>query len=291
MNLKIYKSQQIFFINLRGLHKIFYTLAVSKEVKVNCIIQATALTCAIVAAQPIPFADIFVLTPIQLVMMASLNKVLGNPFEDGSLKEILTSLIGVVGWGTLAQHTILGLYKTVIPFMGAITTIPLVYAATFALGTGGKWLIEAKINDKTIFNDKIKKIMEEAKKEAIKDGKNLTVSEAIKQIKTLFSSVDEYEKYKDDLMNIQERIYAVYQGEIVMDTDVSQIISLRKKMIQERMLKYEQIDCSDYIISIFSVMNSTDFIQVVERVISDLNYNFEQSQFLNCKKKQQFQFV
>lgn len=165
--------------------------------KVNCIIQATALTCAIVAAQPIPFADIFVLTPIQLVMMAALNKVLGNSFEDSSLKEILTSLIGVVGWGTLAQYTILGLYKTVIPFMGAITTIPLVYAATFALGTGGKWLIEAKINDQTISNDKVKKIMEEAKKEAIKDGKNLTVSEAIKQIKTLFSTVDEYEKYKD----------------------------------------------------------------------------------------------
>ena len=48
-----------------------------------------------------------------------------KPFEDSSLKEILTSLIGIVGWGTLAQHTILGLYKTVLPFMGAITTIPL----------------------------------------------------------------------------------------------------------------------------------------------------------------------
>lgn len=40
--------------------------------------------------------------------------------------------------------------------MGAITTIPLVYAATFALGTDGKWLVEAKINDQTISNDKIK---------------------------------------------------------------------------------------------------------------------------------------
>lgn len=258
--------------------------AVAKEVKVNCIIQATALTCAIVAAQPIPFADIFVLTPIQLVMIVSLNKVLGNPFEESSLKEILASLIGIVGWGTLAQHTILGLYKTVIPFMGAITTVPLVYAATFALGTGGKWLIEAKKNDQTISNDKMKKIMDEAKKEAIKNNKNLTVSEALKQIKTLFSSVDEYEKYKDDLMNIQEQIYSVYQEEIVIDTDVSKIISLRKKMIKERILKYEQIDCADYVISIFSIMNSADFIQVAERVISDLNYNFEQSQFLNSKK-------
>lgn len=113
------------------------------------IIQVTALTCAVVAAQPIPFADIVILTPIQLVMMTALNKVLGNPFEDSSLKEILASLIGVVGWGTLAQHTILGLYKTVIPFLGAVTTMPLVYASTVALGTGGKSIKFLEIHKKS----------------------------------------------------------------------------------------------------------------------------------------------
>lgn len=257
--------------------------AVAKEVKVNCIIQATALTCAIVAVQPIPFADIFVLTPIQLVMVTALNKVLDSPFQDSSLKEILTSLVGVVGWGTLAQHTILGLYKTVLPFLGAITTIPLVYAATFALGTGAKWVIEAKQNDQVISDDKVKKIMEEAKKEAARDSKNLTVAGAIGQIKKLIESADGYEKYKDDLLNIQKQISSVYKDEIVTETDISKIILLRKTKIRERLLEYEQIECSDYVISIFSIMNSKDFIQVVERIISDLNFNFERSQFLNRK--------
>lgn len=118
--------------------------SIDKNMKVQLIIHATSLICAIVAVQPIPFADIFVLSPIQLIMVTALNKILDNPFEKSSLKEILTSLLGIVGWGTLAQHLILGLYKTVLPFMGALTTIPLVYGATYALGTGAKILITAK---------------------------------------------------------------------------------------------------------------------------------------------------
>ena len=134
--------------------------SVDKETKAKLIIHATSLVCAIVAAQPIPFADIAVLTPIQLVMVTALNKIMGNPFEKSSIKEIVISLSGVVGWGTLAQHTILGLYKTVLPFMGGLTTIPLVYAATFGLGIGAKYMIEAKKNDQNISDAELKKAIE-----------------------------------------------------------------------------------------------------------------------------------
>ena len=37
--------------------------SIDKNVKVNLVIHATALICALVAIQPLPFADIFILTP------------------------------------------------------------------------------------------------------------------------------------------------------------------------------------------------------------------------------------
>lgn len=264
--------------------------AVSKEGKVQCIIQATALTCGIVAAQPIPFADFFILTPIQLVMVTALNKVLDSPFEESSLKEILTSLVGVIGWGTLAQHTILGLYKTVIPFMGAITTIPLVYAATVALGVGAKTLIEAKRNDQVTSDEELKKVINDAKKAAAKDSKKLTVSEAMKQISSLFASVEEYENYKNELLNLQEKIYSAYESEIVADLDISRMISMRREIIQERLLEYKNIELTDYVVSMFSVMNSKDFIQVAEVILSDINYDFEHLNFLDYKQNENESF-
>ncbi|GGJ80678.1 hypothetical protein GGR02_003397 [Anoxybacillus voinovskiensis] len=51
------------------LHLISDDVSVSQERRVRLVVHASSLVCALVAIQPLPFADIFVLTPIQVVMV------------------------------------------------------------------------------------------------------------------------------------------------------------------------------------------------------------------------------
>lgn len=53
--------------------------SIPEQNKLNIIIHLTALTCALVAVQPIPFADLFILSPIQVVMVIALSQYLSVP--------------------------------------------------------------------------------------------------------------------------------------------------------------------------------------------------------------------
>ena len=260
--------------------------SVDKETKAKLIIHATSLVCAIVAAQPIPFADIAVLTPIQLVMVTALNKIMGNPFEKSSIKEIVISLSGVVGWGTLAQHTILGLYKTVLPFMGGLTTIPLVYAATFGLGIGAKYMIEAKKNDQNISDAELKKAIEKAKQEAKVSQQKLTMAESLEQINALLKDADVYAEYKDNLLALERNIRELYNNEVSMDTDVNNLILKRKQIILARLNeKYQSVKINDYVLSALSIIDSKLFIEKAEPAISQICFKMAK---LNCVASRSF---
>lgn len=139
------------------LNSIIEDPSIPETKKLDVIIHLTALTCAVVAVQPIPFADLFILSPIQVVMVIAMSRVLGNPVGKNGAGEIIASIVGVVGWGVLAQQVVLGLYKTV---------IPLVYGATTGLGYGAKAILEARKNDQKITDAEIKKIQEQAAKQA-----------------------------------------------------------------------------------------------------------------------------
>lgn len=52
---------------------------ISDEQKVSRITHIACATCAGVAIQPIPFADIFVLTPIQAISLAELLPFVAYP--------------------------------------------------------------------------------------------------------------------------------------------------------------------------------------------------------------------
>ena len=49
----------------------------SLEQKTDRIIHGTGAICGVLAIQPIPFADIFILTPIQTVMVMNIGKAYG----------------------------------------------------------------------------------------------------------------------------------------------------------------------------------------------------------------------
>ena len=145
----------------------------SSDEKVNRIIKIFASACAALAVQPIPFADIFVLTPIQAYMGTRISAIRGLPISEAKATEIIKELAGVVGLGLLAQQLVIGGYKTFIPFLGAITTIPIVYGLTFTIGKVMDVYFIKKSRNESIDPEKLKKYWRETLKKKKEEGKKI----------------------------------------------------------------------------------------------------------------------
>lgn len=91
-------------------------------------IAATA--CAALALQPIPIADVLVLTPIQILLVQAIGRVYGVPISKKTALEIATN----IGLGIVLQQIFIALIKTGIPLMGGLLVSTYVYTATFYMG-------------------------------------------------------------------------------------------------------------------------------------------------------------
>jgi uncharacterized protein (DUF697 family) len=143
----------------------------SDDEKRSHIIHIFSVTCAAVAVQPIPFADIFVLTPIQAYMGTRLSAIRGMPMSEADAKDLIKEIAGVVGLGMLAQQAALGLYKVGLPFLAGFTTIPLVYGLTYAMGRVMDHYLEHKARGETMSKADLQSAWETAKAEGNKKGK------------------------------------------------------------------------------------------------------------------------
>lgn len=144
---------------------------ITNDQKVTQICTVFATTCAAVAIQPIPFADVFVLTPIQGFMGKKIADIRGFNISEAGAREIVTELAGLVGLGFLAQQLVIGAYKTVIPFLGAVTTIPLVFGLTYGMGRVMDYYFEKKIKGEKIDPEMVKNIFKQASEEGKKKSK------------------------------------------------------------------------------------------------------------------------
>ena len=147
---------------------------IPNDEKSSRTIHLFSATCAGVAVQPIPFADIFILTPVQAYMATRLASIHGVSITKATAWENVTDLGKVIGLGLLAQQLVIGGYKTFIPFYGAVTTIPLVYGMNYAIGRilNEMYIRRSKNKDKLTPNE-IKNIWKKMKKEGIKKGKEM----------------------------------------------------------------------------------------------------------------------
>ena len=143
----------------------------NEQEKIDKIINIYSWICATVAIQPIPFADIFILSPIQLIMGEKIGKVRGYNLLENNFEIIFKEVSGALGLGIIAQQLAIGGYKTIIPFYGAITTIPMVYGLTYGIGKVIDYYILAKVTNKIPDKDEMKRIYKNSKKEGEKIGK------------------------------------------------------------------------------------------------------------------------
>jgi uncharacterized protein (DUF697 family) len=105
----------------------------SVEEKVSQLIHVCCATCAGLATQPIPFADILILIPIQTIFAMRIANVHGVEISEAETKELITEVIAVAGIGLVLQQAALGIWKTVSFGVGGILTAPGVYGISFAL--------------------------------------------------------------------------------------------------------------------------------------------------------------
>ncbi len=168
--------------NTYGINK----LNISPEKKVEKLLIFFSSVCAATAIQPIPFADIFILTPIQLFMGKFIGEARGYKF---SISEIYKEILGVLGLSFLAQQTAIGLYKVGLPFVGGFMTIPLVFILTYSIGKVMDFYFVSKTRGKTLTKEDLKNFFKQAKKDA---RKNFSKEEIKKKTQETKEQMDNY---------------------------------------------------------------------------------------------------
>ena len=145
---------------------------ISIKEKSDKIIHLFCATCGAVATQPLPGFDIFFLTPIQFYMATRLSAIHDVSLNKATMWEILTDIGKVVGLGFLAMHLTVAGYKTIIPYFGGYSTVPMVYGMTYAIGRIlNEMYIRRSKNKDQMTNKEIKEMFKKLKKEGLSLGK------------------------------------------------------------------------------------------------------------------------
>ena len=90
--------------------------------------------CAIYAAGisplPIPFADIWTITPVQMAMVRAIGNIYGYKLDASAIRELLS----VIGGGWVGQQLCLALFKIGMPGAGGFGGAAFVFIWTHAMG-------------------------------------------------------------------------------------------------------------------------------------------------------------
>ena len=144
---------------------------IDENQKSEKIIHIFSSICAAVAVQPIPFADIAILTPIQLYMGERISSVRGLKINEQERTKTLKDIVLTLGLGVTAQQIALGAYKVGLPFLAGFTTIPLVYALTYGIGKVMDRYVKEKIKGNTLTKEQMMQTFKEERKKGKKKAK------------------------------------------------------------------------------------------------------------------------
>ncbi|EYF04211.1 YcjF family protein [Chondromyces apiculatus] len=90
-----------------------------KKTKAHFIVGASVSTAMGIAATPIPFADAFLLVPVQLAMIAGITATYGLDFSEGFLSTVVASTVGGTA-ATLSGRAIVGGLLKLLPGAGSV---------------------------------------------------------------------------------------------------------------------------------------------------------------------------
>jgi uncharacterized protein (DUF697 family)/predicted GTPase len=157
-------------IDFRASIYLMMTARIDKAIRKisNLIINGFAVASTTIALTPIPFSDIAILVPLQLILVIFIAYLSGSDIDKESAKEFLLSIggVGVLGYGlrTLAQQGSKFL-NLVLPGAGSALSSTLAFSGTYAIGkTAQAYYIDKKGKDE--LDTIMKKASEEGKDKA-----------------------------------------------------------------------------------------------------------------------------
>src|SRR5262252_112152 len=143
--------------------------AVLKEKRIRTLIYSKAGVCAAVALAPLPVADILVLTPIKMAMVATIGYFHGVEVTP----ERATELMGVMGAGVGFRGAARQLVRLV-PGYGMLVSAGIAFAGTVALGeTANVWFKRRMKVDAHDLKDLFTRVANKARIEYVKDREEL----------------------------------------------------------------------------------------------------------------------
>ncbi|PTA68262.1 hypothetical protein C8263_09020 [Deinococcus arcticus] len=108
--------------------------SLSREENAEEVIKSAALLSGAIAVEPIPFADMLLITPVQGKMVLHIGKIYGFDITPERSLEIAREIGVTIAYGMAARQVMRGLAKLALPVIGGLITAPAVYGWTFALG-------------------------------------------------------------------------------------------------------------------------------------------------------------
>lgn len=137
--------------------------------------RATAILCTGIAALPIPIADVFPITGLQLGLVAAIAWLSGRPMDKRAASEFLAAMGANVGAAMVLREGFRALMKVVAPGYGSVISGAIAFAGTMAIGAGARqfFLRGGTIED-------AKKAFDDAKDSAKDEGEKLEKEQADK---------------------------------------------------------------------------------------------------------------
>jgi len=146
-----------------------HTTLTSDE-KVWRIKHIACSTCAAVGAQPIPFADIFLLVSVQAYFAGRIAGIRGVPVSESDAMEYIKGISGMVGLGIVVEQFSIGVLKILTFGFGGMFTVVVDYAMTYAVMMVSDAYFSAKANGETLTRAQARIIWKSALREGKKKG-------------------------------------------------------------------------------------------------------------------------
>ena len=121
----------------------------SRDENVEEVIKSAALLSGAIAVEPVPFADVLLITPVQAKMVLHIGKIYGYEIDQARALDIAKELGATIAYGFAARQIMRGVVKTIAPIIGGVVTAPLVYGWTYGLGRLAQRYFERKIAGQT----------------------------------------------------------------------------------------------------------------------------------------------
>ena len=160
----------------RELLEIEHRTDLTDDQKADRIVVMFATGCAGIAVQPIPFADFFILTPLQAFMGTRLAAIRGVRLSEQESTDVLKQLMSVVGVVVVAQELGRAAARVLFPIFGGVATVPVVFGLTYAIGTVMDKFFVYKAAGRTLSKDQIRGIWKDAKRKGKEQGKQREAS-------------------------------------------------------------------------------------------------------------------